>query len=70
MKPNVQTILDWKVQDEKGCGITWENVSSSYSGLEDFIKRLRSDLKYIDMKEVLPTLWNAQYQNYQCRKNT
>ena len=37
----------------KGCGIKWKYVTSGYMDMEETIKKIRPDLKYVDYGEAL-----------------
>lgn len=39
--------------DKPGCGILWENVTSHYEGMEDFIKAIRPDLTFVSYRDIL-----------------
>jgi hypothetical protein len=51
-----------------GCGITWENVTSAYMGMEDKVKQMKPDLQYVEFSEIVQTLYNAQLQTAKKRK--
>lgn len=53
-----KTVLGYGSDGEKGCGFKWKYVTTEYPHIEIGVRKMRPDLKYIDLFDMYEPIEN------------